>query len=71
MNLPKVKSSVSRRSFLQLAGVAASMPILTEAHFAYAALDPQQPKAGAAPVRRKRMGPVPGDCGYGPQGRPV
>ena len=35
MHLPKASSSVSRRSFMRLAGVAASMPILTEAHFAF------------------------------------
>jgi histidinol-phosphate aminotransferase len=54
MNLPKVESSVSRRSFLRLAGVAASMPILTEAHLAYAAVAPQTTSAAATPARRRR-----------------
>jgi histidinol-phosphate aminotransferase len=54
MHLPKASSSVSRRSFMRLAGVAASMPILTEAHFAWAAQ--QAPgAAAAAPARRVRQ----------------
>jgi histidinol-phosphate aminotransferase len=54
MTLPKASSSVSRRSFMRLAGVAASMPILTEAHFAWAAQ--QSPSAAtAAPARRVRQ----------------
>jgi histidinol-phosphate aminotransferase len=53
MNLPKASSSVSRRSFMRLAGVAASMPILTEAHFAWAAQQTAAP-ATAAPARRMR-----------------
>ncbi len=53
MHSPKA-SSVSRRSFMRLAGVAASMPILTEAHFAWAAQ--QAPAAAvAAPARRVRQ----------------
>ena len=52
MNLPKATSSVSRRSFMRLAGVAASMPILTEAHFAWAAQ--QAAGSAAAPARRVR-----------------
>ncbi len=53
MHSPKA-SSVSRRSFMRLAGVAASMPILTEAHFAWAAQ--QAPGASAAaPARRMRQ----------------
>ncbi|HEY6412897.1 MAG TPA: pyridoxal phosphate-dependent aminotransferase [Edaphobacter sp.] len=53
MHSPKA-SSVSRRSFMRLAGVAASMPILTEAHFAWAAQ--QAPgTAAAVPARRVRQ----------------
>jgi len=52
MTLPKASSSVSRRSFMRLAGVAASMPILTEAHFAWAA---QQTSGAATPARRMRQ----------------
>ncbi len=48
----KVSSEVSRRSFLRLAGVAATMPILTEAHFAWGT---QQAAAhGATGGRRVR-----------------
>jgi histidinol-phosphate aminotransferase len=39
----KIARSVSRRSFMRLAGVAASMPVFTEAHFAYAAFRPLPP----------------------------
>ena len=47
-----ITPAVSRRSFMRLAGVAASMPIFTEAHFAYAF----QTSAAAAPaVPRKRF----------------
>jgi histidinol-phosphate aminotransferase len=53
MKLPKASSSVSRRSFMRLAGVAASMPILTEAHFAWAAQQAATP-AGAVPAKRIR-----------------
>jgi histidinol-phosphate aminotransferase len=58
MSLSKAPSdAVSRRSFLRLAGLAASLPILTEAHFAYAALNPpQSTKFGA---RRVRTAPPP------------
>ncbi len=52
MSPSRISSSVSRRSFMRLAGVAASMPILTEAHFAYAAL--QQPATAPATARRVR-----------------
>ena len=38
-------SAVSRRSFLRYAGVAASLPILTEAHFAWAAQNATAPSA--------------------------
>ncbi len=54
MTLPKASSSVSRRSFMRLAGVAASMPILTEAHFAWAAQQTSS-AAAAAPARRVRQ----------------
>jgi histidinol-phosphate aminotransferase len=47
---------------MRMAGVAASMPILTEAHFAYAAFHPQQAtaKSDSAPKRRVRTAPPPG-----------
>ncbi|NYF77786.1 pyridoxal phosphate-dependent aminotransferase [Granulicella arctica] len=51
MQSSKIASAVSRRSFMRLAGVAASMPIFTEAHFAYAAL---QSAPAAATARRTR-----------------
>jgi histidinol-phosphate aminotransferase len=62
MNSSKVFPGVSRRSFMRMAGVAASMPILTEAHFAYAAFHPQQAtaKSDSAPKRRVRTAPPPG-----------
>jgi histidinol-phosphate aminotransferase len=57
MSLSNVPSAdVSRRSFLRLAGIAASLPILTEAHFAYAALNPQQ-ATGLASVHHLRTAP--------------
>jgi len=53
MSSSKNLSPVSRRSFLRLASVAASMPILTEAHFAYAAIQatPGAKPATARPIR--------------------
>ena len=45
----------SRRSFMRMAGMAAAMPILTEAHFAHAALLGAQQAAG--PGRRMRTAP--------------
>jgi histidinol-phosphate aminotransferase len=47
--------AVSRRSFLRLAGLAASLPILTEAHFAYAAINPSH--IATPGVRRVRTAP--------------
>ncbi len=54
MNSSRLASAVSRRSFMRLAGVAAAMPIFTEAHFAQAAM---QAATGTkpAPTRRMRM----------------
>lgn len=46
-----IPSTVSRRSFMRLAGIAASMPILTEAHFAWAT-QTQAPHASS--MRRVR-----------------
>jgi histidinol-phosphate aminotransferase len=61
MSLSKVSTdAVSRRSFLRLAGLAASVPILTEAHFAYAALNPAalDPSESTKPsARRVRAAP--------------
>ncbi len=48
-------STVSRRSFMRLAGVAASMPILTEAHFAWAAQQSGQAKAPDTASAGRRM----------------
>ena len=45
---------VSRRSFLRMAGVAASVPILTEAHFAWAA----QQKVSGTSTQKRRVRPV-------------
>ena len=53
MKLSKATSSVSRRSFMRMAGVAASMPILTEGHFAWAAQQAATPGVGA-PVKKVR-----------------
>ena len=53
MNTPKVKSAVSRRNFMRMAGVAAAMPVFTEAHFAYAAFQATSPTT--APARPKRF----------------
>ena len=47
-------AGVSRRSFLRMAGVAASVPILTEAHLAWAA----QQTASTAPTQKRRVRPV-------------
>ena len=54
MNPRKALNSVSRRSFMQMASVAASIPVFTEAHFAWAA---QQTTTGAA-VTPRRMRPA-------------
>ncbi|HLI77209.1 MAG TPA: pyridoxal phosphate-dependent aminotransferase [Acidobacteriaceae bacterium] len=50
----------SRRSFLRLAALAASAPILTEAHFALAAQTTAQASSQASPKRRLRGEPAPG-----------
>lgn len=61
------KASSSRRNFLRYAGLAAATPILTEAHFAWAAhAEPQQSakaqsgQIGQAPARRARVAPPAG-----------
>jgi hypothetical protein len=54
-----LSADVSRRSFLRLAGVAAaSLPILTEAHFAAAAMQPQQSQQLKPGTRRIRTAPT-------------
>ncbi len=58
MSLAKISATVSRRSFMRLAGVAASMPILTEAHFAYAAMQ----AAPAANTGRRARPVMPADA---------
>ena len=57
MTPSNVSTAVSRRSFMRLAGAVASMPILTEAHFAYAAL---QSSSVAIPARHVREPMPPG-----------
>ena len=47
--------AVSRRSFMRMAGVAAAMPIFTEAHFAQAAMQTAAPAGAKAPAKRMRM----------------
>jgi histidinol-phosphate aminotransferase len=49
MKLPQASSSVSRRSFMRIAGIAASLPVLSESHFAYAAFQSAQQPAKPAP----------------------
>ena len=58
-----VKSASSRRSFLRYASLAAAAPVLTEAHFAWAAQQTVTTPANsgpAAPVRRTRTAPPAG-----------
>ena len=55
MPIQKEAPTVSRRSFMRLASVAASLPILTEAHFAWAATQPTD-----TPARRTRPAMPPG-----------
>jgi histidinol-phosphate aminotransferase len=58
MYLPNETSAVSRRSFMRMAGIAAaSMPILTEANFAFAAQQPSKvaPKSPSQMEMMKRM----------------
>jgi histidinol-phosphate aminotransferase len=61
MSPTKIVRPVSRRSFMRLAGVAASMPVFTEAHFAYAALQ-ANPAAQATPIARKIRPAMPADA---------
>lgn len=56
MPIQKEAPTVSRRSFMRFAGIAASMPILTEAHFAWTATQQDAP----APARRMRQAMPPG-----------
>jgi histidinol-phosphate aminotransferase len=59
MPSPKILHPVSRRSFLRLASVAVSMPILTEAHFAFAALqNPSATKSGDTARRARTATPA-------------
>lgn len=55
-----VFSPKSRRSFLRLAALAASAPILTEGHFALAAQTNAQASKDASNTRRMRSAPPPG-----------
>ena len=49
MHLPQESASVSRRSFMRMAGIIASVPALSESYFAHAALQSTQQPAKAAP----------------------
>jgi histidinol-phosphate aminotransferase len=55
MNLPVTSSLVSRRSFMRMAGVAASMPIFSEAHFAFAAQQPSKPTPPASQMQAMKQ----------------
>jgi histidinol-phosphate aminotransferase len=59
MNTPKVTSAVSRRNFMRMAGVAATLPVFTEAHFAYAALQTAAPATKPAKPAGRRFRPMP------------
>ncbi len=61
MPIPSVRASQSsRRSFLRLASLAASAPVLTEAHFAYAALQSASADvAKTSPQARRKRTPMP------------
>ena len=50
-------TSVSRRSFLRIAGAAASVPVLTEAHFAWAAQQAIAQSGAQTGARARRMRP--------------
>ena len=52
-------TSSSRRSFLRLASLAASAPVLTEAHFAFAALQSANTASPAPPPHRHRAATPP------------
>ncbi len=55
------QNSTSRRSFLRYASIAAAtVPIMTEAHFAWAAQQAATPGKAAAPARRMRQAPPDG-----------
>jgi histidinol-phosphate aminotransferase len=49
MHLPQESASVSRRSFMRMAGIIASVPALSESYFAHAALQSTQQPAKPAP----------------------
>jgi len=57
MHSPQESASVSRRSFMRMAGVVAAMPVLSESYFAHAAFQSaQQPaKAAARPMSQQQM----------------
>ncbi len=52
-------TSSSRRSFLRYASLAAAAPILTEAHFAHAAMQTASAQKATAPARRSFAAPPP------------
>lgn len=54
MSSKSASSAVSRRSFMRLASVAASLPVFTEAHFAWAAQQAPSHAPDAATARRVR-----------------
>ncbi|WP_255551295.1 pyridoxal phosphate-dependent aminotransferase [Granulicella sp. dw_53] len=51
--MSNASSSVSRRSFMRMAGIAASIPVLSESHFAWAAQQPTKP--ASKPVSQQQM----------------
>ncbi len=53
MTMSNASSSVSRRSFMRMAGIAASIPVLSESHFAWAAQQPTKP--ASKPVSQQQM----------------
>ena len=57
MNPRKAATSISRRSFMRMASVAASLPVFTEAHFAWAAQQAAVPAAANARKIRPAMPP--------------
>jgi histidinol-phosphate aminotransferase len=61
MHKDSKQNSTSRRSFLRYASIAAAaVPIMTEAHFAWAAQQAATPAKAAAPARRMRQAPPDG-----------
>ena len=65
MSASLTSSTVSRRSFFRLAGAIASLPVLTESHFAWAAQQPTKPSGPATSqlqMMRQMMMSLPKDA---------